>query len=79
MIANLIRTWQEGWLAKVFTYHAPTDIQVTRYSAIRAAAKTYAQLVVNMTPESVEQAQAMIKIQESVMWANAAIAINESE
>lgn len=60
-----------------FTYHAPKDGQAERYQAIRAKGKELAELVTTEAPTSREQSLALTKIEEAVMWANAAIARNE--
>lgn len=60
-----------------FTYHAPKADQPKRYTAIREAAKMYAELIVDITPQSREQSIALTKLEEAVFWANAAIARNE--
>lgn len=60
-----------------FTYHAPKNDQVQRYGFLREAAKHFAEFVADSTPASREQALALTKIEEAVMWANAAIARNE--
>ena len=65
-------------LNKVFTYHAPFGDQTARYEAIRAKAKEFAQLVDDCCPDSREKSLALTNIQQSVHWANASIAINES-
>lgn len=57
-----------------FTYHAPQPGQVDRYNALREQAREFAAAVVAMVPESREQALALTKIEEAVMWANAGIA-----
>jgi hypothetical protein len=62
-------------LDHIFTYHAPGDADVKRYADIRAAAKTFAQVVIENTPPSADQADALRKIREAVMTANAAIAL----
>lgn len=64
-------------LEKRFTYHAPKNSQPVRYEAIREAAKEFARLIVGVTPPSREQSNAMTALEESVMWANAAIARRE--
>lgn len=64
-------------LDQVFTYHAPKGTQQERYVALRNKAKELAVLVQETTPESREQSLALTALQQSVMWANAAIAINE--
>jgi hypothetical protein len=66
-------------LDEIFTYHAPFGSQQARYVAIREKAKELALLVQNSTPASREQSVAITNIQQAVMWANAAIAINEKE
>ena len=64
-------------IENIFTYHAPTPEQQVKYKAIRAEAKTLAELINEQCPESREKSLAITKLQELVMWANAAIAINE--
>jgi hypothetical protein len=63
---------------KIFKYHSPTGDQPQRYEAIRAKAKELAKLINTSCPESREKALALTYIQQSTMWANASIAINES-
>lgn len=60
-----------------FTYHAPAGDQGDRYGRIRAAAKIYADLICELTPESREQLLAITALEETVSWANAAIARRE--
>ena len=60
-----------------FTYHAPKGSQPKRYEDIRANGKLMAQLIVGSCPECRETALALTKIEEAVMWANAAIARRE--
>ena len=64
-------------LDSVFTYHAPKEGQPARYEELRAKAYELANLIVNSTPQSREQSVALTNVQQAVMWANAAIAINE--
>jgi hypothetical protein len=59
----------------VFTYHAPTDEQRQRYQAIRDKAKELAFVILTNTPRSSDQSAAMRKLRESVMMANASIAL----
>ena len=66
-------------LDTIFMYHAPKEGQPERYVRLREKAKELAQLVVGLTPQSREQSVALTNIQQAVMWANAAIAINESK
>lgn len=60
-----------------FAYHAPKGDQVERYGEIRAAAKDLALKLVELTPVSREQSLALTALEETVMFANAAIARNE--
>ena len=71
------KTEQQETLERIFTYHEPKGTQVERYQAIRSTGKFLAVLVTESTPKSREQALALTKIEEAVMWANAAIARNE--
>lgn len=64
-------------IEKSFTYHAPKDGQADRYVVLRDAAKQLAVTISEMTPESREQSLALTKLEEAVMFANAAIARNE--
>jgi hypothetical protein len=64
-------------LENVFSHHSPFGDQLQRYAAIRAAAKEFAKLIADTTPDSAEQTLALRKLQEAMMFANAAIAINE--
>ena len=60
-----------------FTYHAPKGDQQIRYQSIREKGKSFARLIEELCPNSRERSLAMTKLEECVMWANAAIARNE--
>lgn len=64
-------------LTKRFTYHPPKADQPGRYERIRAGAAALASMVDEICPDSREKSLAITKIEEAVMWANAAIARNE--
>jgi len=64
-------------IEKNFTYHAPKAGQPERYTALREKAKEFAILIDQKCPESREKSLAFTKLEESIMWANAAIARNE--
>jgi len=66
-------------IANRFTYHKPFGDQPGRYLVLRSAAKRMAELILDACPESREQTLALTRLQEAVMWANAAIACNETE
>lgn len=61
-------------IEKNFTYHEPDMNQVSRCDGIRENAKGFAFLLEKLCPESRERSLAMTKLEECVMWANAAIA-----
>jgi hypothetical protein len=60
-----------------FSYHSPKGDQPQRYENIRAHAKALAEVIVNFTPESREQALALTHLDSVVMFANASIARRE--
>ena len=60
-----------------FSYHAPFGNQATKYEMLRAGAKILAERFNDAAPESREKALAFTKLEEAVMWINAAIARNE--
>lgn len=61
-------------LEKRFTYHKPVGAQPDMYSALRNEAYGLALWVRDLCPDSRERSLAITKIEEAVMWANAAIA-----
>lgn len=63
----------------IFTYHKPFGDQPDRYQDLRAEAKELATLINQLCPESREKSLAFTNLQQSIMWANASIAINEKE
>jgi hypothetical protein len=62
----------------IFTYHSPSGTQQQRYVEIREKAKELAHLINKDCPESREKSLALTSCQQTVMWANASIAINEN-
>lgn len=62
-----------------FTYHSvKTEIlQEHRYQEIRRNAKEFAELLYQFCPPSRELSLAITNLEQSVFWANAAIARNE--
>ena len=67
---------KEG-IPNIFTYHTPKGDQTERYQRLRSEARTLAESIVDLCPSSREQSLALTNLQQAVMWANAAIAINE--
>ena len=64
-------------IKKRFTYHPPKENQPEKYQKIRKGAKELATLINDLCPESGEKLIAITKLEETVMWANAAIARHE--
>lgn len=67
----------EAQIERAFGYHSLKDDQPERYVLIREQAKHLAQLIAAQTPPSREQSLALTKLEEAVMFTNAAIARNE--
>jgi hypothetical protein len=65
-------------LSDIYTYHAPNQSQQERYIALRQEGLALATAITKLTPASREQSVALTNVQQAIMWANAAIAINES-
>lgn len=59
-----------------FKYHALIEGQSTKCEDIRALAKEMAYMIEEFCPNSREKSLAMTNLEQSVMWANAAIARN---
>ena len=57
-----------------FAYHAPKEGQADMYALIRNMAKVFAEEISRLCPPSREESLALTKLEEVVMWANAAIA-----
>lgn len=68
----------QAQIDQTFKYHSPQGDQQERYVAIREKAKELAVLMKTACPDSREKALAFTNLQQTVMWANASIAINES-
>lgn len=63
-------------IENAFTYHPPQEGQPEKYSILRDEAKALAYRIDGLCPDSREKSLAMTKLEEAVMWANAAIARN---
>ena len=61
----------------VYKYHAPKNNQQERYDKLREKAKEMACLINELCPNSREKSLAFTNLEQSCMWANAAIARNE--
>lgn len=59
----------------VFEYHAPGPTEVVKYRTIRAAAKYFANMLLQNVPAGIDRDESIRKLRECVMTANAAIAL----
>lgn len=66
-------------IKRIFTYHPPQGSQPLRYETIRNEGRAFAKTLDKLCPDSEELTIAIRKLQEVVMFANAAIAINENK
>jgi hypothetical protein len=66
-------------IENTFTYHEPFGDQPLRYKEIRDQARKLATILQAACPESREKSLALTSLQQTVMWANASIAINEKQ
>jgi len=57
-----------------FIYHAPSEKQMKAYVDLRIRAKGLALMIDDHAPDSREKSLAITKLEEVIMWANAAIA-----
>ena len=73
---NEIKFKENPTIENNFKYHAPKEGQPEIYAAIRDKAKQFAYYINEVAPDSREKSLAITKLEESVMWANAAIARN---
>lgn len=63
-------------IGKRFAYHEPKKKHQKMYSAIRSSGYKTADLINMLCPDCREKSLALTKLEECVMWANAAIARN---
>lgn len=63
-------------IENTFIYHAPTPEQIEKYAQLREMGKNLAYLIADSCPDSKEKNLAFTNLQQTIMWANAAIAIN---
>lgn len=64
------------WLENVFTYHPASPGQSEKYVAVRSAAKELVKTIIDNCPSSADRSTAIRQVRESVMTANASIALN---
>lgn len=57
-----------------FSHHPPTPEKIAAHEMLRSAAKDFA-YIIDYLPAGREKSLAMTKLQETLMWANAAVAM----
>jgi hypothetical protein len=62
-------------LRELFSYHPPTPATLPKFAAINQAAKNFAEIVLQNCPPSADRSDAIRKIREARMTANAAVAL----
>lgn len=62
-----------------FTYHPPSETRAVKHVLIREKGWAFAELVCDNVPPGREQALALERIEEAVMWANAGLARSPEE
>jgi len=63
-------------LAELFSYHPPNEVTIPKLVGINQAAKNFAEVILQNCPPSADRSDAIRKIREARMTANAAIALN---
>jgi len=67
-------------LQQRFQHHPPrNDADIKAHEAIRETCRQAAVTIMGQTPASREQSLAVTKLEEAMMWANAALARNRSD
>lgn len=79
VVMHALTPEQKERLKNSFTYHPPFGDLPGRYEIIRVTANDLAWQFCQLCPESRELSLALTKLEEAVMWANAAIARNVKE
>ena len=77
-MSRVLTQVEQSMLEEVFKYHAPSADQIERYLKIREAAKTFATVLLENTRPCADQSAALRKVRETVMTANAAIALEHT-
>lgn len=60
-----------------FKYHKPSEADIISHTGVRNSGWYFAKEIFFLCPDSQEKSLALTKVEEAVMWANAAIARNK--
>ena len=77
MAVNPIGEKDRAMLDNNFVYHAPKPGQNVKYENLRGMGKSCAETILRLCPPSRERSVALTQLEDSIFWANAAIARNE--
>ena len=58
----------------IFNHHPPKPEQIPKYQKLRLTARDFALLIEASCPNSRERSLAIKRLEEALMWANAAVA-----
>ena len=58
----------------IFNHHPPRPEQIPKYTELRRTARDFAFLIEASCPDCRERSLAITKLEEALMWANAAVA-----
>lgn len=72
------RGFPDQTLEELFTYHAPSAHQIVQYAVVREGALAFAKVLRDNCPASADRTDAIRKLREAVMTANASIALEEA-
>lgn len=70
---------QANEIGRRFDYHPATPVKAAEHGRMRAACRLLAEHMASNLPEGRERATALTKLEESLFWANAAIARSDPE
>lgn len=65
--------YNREYVSDLCSYHAPTSADIPKYAAIAAAAENLINVIADNTPECADQSDAIRKVREARMTANASI------
>lgn len=66
-------------LDNIYSYHKPSQSDITRHAAIRDAASAFAGVVLSNAGSGRERSLALTQIEQAMFWANAAVAREPDE
>ena len=72
---RMLSEQEEQRIEYLFTYHPPKDDQPQKYEAIRGAAKEFGLILLRNTVPGADQEAMIRQLRETVMTANASVAL----